>query len=223
MGGTAKQLGTWPRPAQGARTDLSSIATLIRDGDITWATKSSHLWDDHFGSMVKYSRGLGLAFQHYRSREAAREPPEVIVNWGAAGTGKTRSIYAKFGDGDLLVPICELYRVPASSDGRSTWFDGYFGQSCVLFDDFDGRTPPIAMMLQILDRYPVTLPVKGAFTAWNPKTIYITSNLNPETEWYTEAHPDQRAGILRRLTTIRHFEGPIDAMVGRPTEDDYIE
>ncbi len=221
VGGTATKLGTWPEPAQGARTDLSSIALLIRDGSITWATKQSHLWDDHYGAMVKYSRGLGLAYQYYRSREAAREPPEVIVHWGASGTGKTRAVYDLIGPDRL--PAHELFRVPASSDGRATWFDGYIGQSVVLFDDFDGRTPPIAMMLQILDRYPVTLPVKCSFTAWNPAKIYITSNLNPETEWYTEAHPDQRAGILRRLTTVKHFVGALDPHIHLAPEDDYEE
>ncbi len=214
--GPSGTFGDWPESAQGKRSDLDGVHSLIRDDGVTWATKRERLWDNHFRESVKFARGISAAFEHYRSRSAARVAPNVIVLWGAPGTGKTRYVYDR-------VPTSELYRVPPSSDGRTVWFDNYVGQQSVLFDDFDGQCPRIGVMLQVLDRYPLTLGIKCGHTFFNPETIYITTNLKPETEWYTEAHPYHREGILRRLTEIRHLEGPIDPHIRLAPEDDYFE
>ena len=91
------------------------------------------------------------------------------------------------------------------SNTGNQWFDGYYGQSNALFDDFDGQHPSITMMLQILDRYPLQAPVKGGFVNWTPTTIYITTNL-PFEEWYPDAHAVHREALRRRVTEFKHFD-----------------
>jgi len=194
--GPSGTYGAWPEPEQGKRRDLDAVELVLRQPDVPWKRKHEQLWDDHFGTMVKYQRGIGAAIQHFRLRSTHREPPRVVVLWGATGTGKTRRVFDSHAD--------ELWRSPPSHDGKSTWFDGYMGHRVALFDDFDGKTPNITMMLQILDRYPLTLPFKGGFTCWAPEQIYITTNKDP-TSWYPEANDEQRAGIYRRITETVHL------------------
>lgn len=50
----------------------------------------------------------------------------------------------------------------------------------VLFDDFRADVCELHWLLQLLDRYPIDVPVKGGFVAFRPKRIYITSAFPPE-------------------------------------------
>lgn len=71
----------------------------------------------------------------------------------------------------------------------------------VVLDDFYGWIP-YHMFLNICDRYPVTLPVKGAHVIFKAKNIYITSNKEPK-QWYKEEIMDIKA-IMRRID--RYFK-----------------
>jgi len=107
--------------------------------------------------------------------------PEVVVLVGDPGTGKTKQVHELESD---------LYTVPEPTS--TVWFDGYKGQEAVLFDDFNGNIR-YHLMLQLLDRYPMTVNVKGGFTNWCPKRIYITSNKEMY-DWY----PNMNIGALKR-------------------------
>lgn len=120
---------------------------------------------------------------------------EITVNvyWGHTGMGKTRRVYYEHPD---------VYKVDPAA---ILWWDGYVGQDVVLIDDFDGWIP-IGNMLNILDGYPLRLPVKGGFcyAAW--QTVFITANTSPE-EWYHERPLRQGHlnALLRRLTNVVHI------------------
>lgn len=127
---------------------------------------------------------------------------DVHIYYGDTGSGKTRAVYDK-------ESLDDLYVHPGGH-----WFDGYDGQDAVLFDDFSGSCFPISYFLKILDRYPMTVPVKGGFVNWKPRRIYVTSNLNP-TEWYSGAHIEHQRALRRRFTHVIHFSNlmrdrPID-------------
>jgi len=106
------------------------------------------------------------------------------------GVGKTRKVFDDETD---------IYMYPGQG-----WFDGYFGQDIVLFDDFSGSEFKITYLLKLLDRYPMSVPIKGAFVQWVPRKIYITSNLDPDS-WYPGAHEEHRAALRRRLKTVCHM------------------
>lgn len=78
----------------------------------------------------------------------------------------------------------------------SEWFDGYTGQNIVLFDDFDSGQCSYRLLLKLLDRYPLSVQVKGGCVNWRPRIVYITSNRDPSM-WYTE-EPNIDA-LLRRI------------------------
>lgn len=176
-----------PRP--GRRTDLDEIRDIIKGGG-----SLEQVVEEHFGSFARYHRGIKAAFSLLRNpTKKSRDPPEVYVYWGDTGTGKTRSVYDEN-------TVEEIWVYPGNN-----WFDGYIGQSVALFDEFSGSSIALTTLLRILDRYPMTVPVKGDHVNWNPKKVYLTSNLDPS-DWYQNAHPQHVAALRRRFTSVRHFQ-----------------
>lgn len=121
--------------------------------------------------------------------------PDVFVLWGSTNTGKTSAVFDAHDHSDIYMHT------------GSMWFDGYDGHSVALFDDFDGKEFRISYLLKLLDRYPFRVPVKGGFVSWYPRTIYITSNLNPVL-WYPNADSQHFLALRRRFTKVTHYSTP---------------
>lgn len=175
---------------QGKRADLNAVKESIDEGADT-----ATLWENHFGAMVRYEQ----SFKRYRALNRRRDPNvdvEILVLWGPTGTGKSR--FPR-----LIDP--ELFSLP---DITLTWFDGYDGQEVVLLDDFDGKDVSIGKFLRYFDRYDIQVPVKGGFTPFIPKRIWISSNTSPE-DWFPNELQVKRDAVRRRLTRVCHLENPI--------------
>lgn len=172
---------------QGARSDLESLKNDLRSGK-----RMADIADDHFATFLKYQRGIFS----YRNVVAPKRAwiCSVVVYWGRTGSGKTSSVYQNLPDSS------SLYVHPGGQ-----WFDGYDQHPIVLFDDFSGSCFKISYLLKLLDRYPMQVPVKGGFVSWCPHEIYITSNLDPHS-WYSGAHDEHVAALLRRFTNIVKFD-----------------
>ncbi len=195
------EVGEWQSGGQGRRTDIADALNIVRSNPTPAGVEA--LYDNHGPIMVKYARGMANAVTHYQSRIPRTDPPSVFVHYGPTGTGKTYTVYDRHG-------MSDVWRAPVSTTS-TMWFDGYMGQKVALFDDFDGIHPNITVMLQVLDRYPVQVPVKGSHAFFNPTTIYITTNI-PFDEWYPDAKDAHRLALKRRITECIHFEylGPFD-------------
>lgn len=174
-------------PQQGRRNDLESLHS-----DLTAGKPLREIAEDHFGSFIRYQRGIS-AFRNVVS--PSRDwVCNVVVYWGRTGTGKTRSVI------DNLPSPEDIY---IHSGGK--WFDGYDGHKIVLFDDFEGNEFAITYLLKLLDRYPMRVPIKGGFVSWIPLEIYLTSNSAPE-HWYPNANPQHVAAMFRRFSNVVKFE-----------------
>lgn len=187
--GDYKEFGNIPG-GKGTRTDLKEVVTQIKKG-ATFRT----IADSHPEAIIRYGSGILRLRQMYRPERT--HPPTIWVFYGPTGTGKTRRVW-EFAEKE------ELWVHPGNQ-----WFDGYDGQKMVLLDDFDGSWFKLAYLLRLLDRYPMSVPVKGDHAWWYPTTIYITSNLEPK-EWYPNGNPQHVAALMRRLTefgTIVHCTG----------------
>ena len=170
---------------QGKRSDLDAIKELLDVG-----TCESDVADQYFGQWCRYRK----SFSAYRDlqRPVGLRDVEVFFLWGLAGSGKTGFVYQR--EPELWI----------SSDPTLQWFDGYSGEEAVLLDDYRGDAST-SFILRVLDRYPLKVPVKGSFTNWTPKRIYITSNADP-----TSLHGDASAAWLRRIKKTVHFTGNLD-------------
>lgn len=164
---------------QGKRTDLENAVDLLKEG------KDINDIIDEIPSMLRYDKNM----ERYKMRQNNKPrdfASEVHVLIGEPGSGKTREVHENNKD---------VWVLPEATS--SQWFDGYTGQEVVLIDDFKGNIR-YNFLLQLLDRYPMTVNTKGGFTNWRPKKIYITSNYEPE-EWYNDIK-----ALRRRFTEVRH-------------------
>lgn len=171
------ELGLFGAP--GSRTELDDCIGYLRDHTVSETNVAFPAILAKYPSFVEtYSRLLA------NPREWKTH---VSVYIGKTGTGKTRKAHS-------LIP-----RVWTKPPGP--WYDGYSGQENVLIDDFDGRDIPFRFLLQLLDRYPLLVPVKGSFANWKPRRIVITSNIEVE-EWYVGF---DNAPLLRRIDDTEYF------------------
>ena len=185
------------RRGQGARNDIHAAAAIIRNGGTLYDVAS-----DHPDQFVRYHRGFVALQQTLQGRPRVRnservfEPPQVFWYWGSTGTGKTHAVFEEN-------EVEDIYRKPANNE----WWDGYCGQSVILLDDFRASWFPFTYLLNITDRYPMQVAVKGGFAHYSPKKIYITCPKPPEVLYESlETRADGSvAQLTRRVTEVKRF------------------
>lgn len=171
---------------QGKRTDIMIAKEIMYNtGSIPEVLNNTNSYPafQYAERMMKY---LPLSLE-YRKKN-------VLWFWGTTGTGKTREAYEiakKLGGG--------FWRT-----SQSTWFDGYFGQEVVLFDDLRAMNFQFTWLLQLLDGYEINVPIKGSFGRWRPETIIITTNRTPE-KMYKGREDEELDQLIRRISEIRYF------------------
>lgn len=170
---------------QGKRTDLEAIQREIDAG-----ATALEIADEHFSTWVTYRR----SFAAYRQLKVTPRTwpfstPDVYFIHGATGVGKTHSVYESLHQ--------QLYR----HIGSKTFFDGYQGHNAVLFDDVDPNLFTPYRWLQLLDKYPLDVEIKGGTTPFVATVIIITSNLEPRlfTHGWDPGHVD---AFMRRITHV---------------------
>lgn len=113
------------------------------------------------------------------------------VFWGRTGTGKSRRAW-------------ELAGVDSyPKDPNTKFWCGYQGQKNVVVDEFRGNIS-ISNMLRWLDRYPVSVEIKGSSRPLLAENFWITSNVEPK-YWYPDLDNDTWEALQRRLI-ITFFE-----------------
>jgi hypothetical protein len=120
--------------------------------------------------------------------------PVVYWLWGATGSGKSR----------LAKAVCkDCYFKPPDS----RWFDGYDGQKVVVLNDLRKSTFTFSYLLDLLDRYPFQVEVKGGYRQMRSLCMIVTCSKPHETLWAELAgKANEHIGQLsRRLTAEREF------------------
>lgn len=186
------EIGQWDPAAQGNRTDLVECAAAIMDG-----VPMRQIARDWPGQYIRYYRGM-QKLSDFEKPEPHPEGVDVRLLFGPPGVGKTKSVHA-------IEEAEKLWVAPVNESFK--WFDNYANHEAVLFDEFDGAASkvPLATVLQVLDRYVVQVSIKGGFTWFNPKRIYICTNYHPK-QWYDWATREQSYGALkRRFSTVEFW------------------
>lgn len=163
-------------PGQGSRREIAGAIVLLREakGDI-------NVVPDEL--MIKYHHGFDIVAKRYQPKRDWEM--EVFVFWGPPGSGKSRLAHA-------MCP--KAYWKPA---GNWKWWDGYNGETCVIIDDFQDQDWPRDYILRLLDRYPMTVEIKGGSTQFRARSVIITTNQNGKVEW--------DPALRRRITEWHEF------------------
>lgn len=107
---------------------------------------------------------------------------------GPTGTGKSKLAWEQAGE-DAYV-----------KNPTTKWFDGYSGQRNVILDEFRGDIN-ISHLLRWLDRYPVTVEIKGSSMPLAATSFWICSNLSVR-EWYPLIDDATMDALMRRIEVI---------------------
>lgn len=178
-------------PAQGVRSDLEEVRTMLDDG-----ASLLEIAETNFGTFLRYNRGLQL-YRLLRTNQRSWKT-RVIILYGEPGTGKSR--------------MAQLLHPGAYWKPHGMWWDGYEHHSEVVIDEFYGWLP-YNLILNLLDRYPLNVEVKGGTVSFVARTVILTSNREAET-WY----PRQEFGALeRRLDLIVRFSKTCPPVVVKGT------
>lgn len=167
------------RPGQ--RNDLKGIVDCCREhGSL------KRVAEEHPQAILRYSRGVAILCRQFRLRRTL--PPRVILFYGVTGVGKTRYIHDHEDADELHI-----------KEPGHKWFDGYEQQGAVVMDDFAGAASkmPAVQLLRLLDRYPVTVEVKGEVVPLLATRLYITSNYHPNS-WYDWSKREETYRALAR-------------------------
>jgi len=173
----------WPPTlgGQGQRTDLITVYERLRAGESIQAVA-----DDNPATFIRYPRAFKMV-QYIPVMDRPREnfiPKTCKIYCGPTRLGKTRHVYDKHPD---------LHKLAIT---KNAWFDGYHGQTHLLFDDFSGNVN-LTKMLQMLDGYPCQVEIKGDMVWLKHTGVSITCNTHPST-WWTERSKEERDAFMAR-------------------------
>jgi len=176
------EYGDYSSGGQGSRTDLTRACGFLK----------THTVRECIIEMPEIAAKYPKFMHEYKSAITVRRTwkTHVHVLIGETGTGKTKAVYE-------VQPL--VWPKPPGS-----WYDGYDGEESVLIDDFDGKDIEFRFTLQLLDRYPLRVPIKGSFVEWVPKKLFITTNVEVN-DWYNREKPELNAPLLRRIGHIWRF------------------
>ncbi|KAI8516544.1 hypothetical protein Bbelb_051250 [Branchiostoma belcheri] len=138
-----------------------------------------------------HHRGLEAYVSYARLQPARDFLTRCFVFVGPPGCGKSRLVR------EYLPDDTTTYYKPEGG-----WFDGYMGQSDVVLNDFHGDIPR-PTCLNMVDRYPLRVPIKGGFVNFAARRVWITTNIFPN-HWYTNDHDP--AAIFRRITLFQLWD-----------------
>lgn len=178
-------------PKQGRRTDIEAMAEMVKAGSNDIA-----LFEANPTLFCMYRK----SFDHMRSQYEVKRnwKTEVFILTGPSGCGKTR--YAME---NKAVPLS------VSGDTSNPFIMGYNGEDIVLFDEFHPTKMNRSIFLQLTDRYPMNINIKGGSRNWKPDVIFFTTN-DPEPERWYDGAPE----YLRRVKIVRMGHSDTEVVTG---------
>lgn len=178
---------------KGNRAEMQELYELINDGYSN--AEILALNNDYILNIDKLDKVRTMLLTE-KYKGTRRLDLRVVYISGATGTGKTRGILDKHGDGNV-------YRI---TDYEHP-FDGYTCQPVLMFDEYRSQLK-LSNMLQYCDIYPIELPARYANKYACYDTAYIVSNWRLEEQYTTvqQDNPESWKAFLRRIHEVRTYD-----------------
>lgn len=193
--GTFYEYGEIPSEAEEKSPKMHQLLQDVKDGYTT-----QEIIEENSGFAFK-SKEIDVlretvCFDKYKTENRVLE---VHYLYGDSGTGKTRSVYEKH-------PASDICRITDYGGRNGIRFDGYHGQSVLVFEEFHSQIP-IASMLNYLDIYPLNLPARYNDKVACYTTVYITSNIPLEAQYQDiqRCQMETWNAFLRRIHVVKEF------------------
>lgn len=163
----------------------------------------------HPEQFVKYHRGLLELHRTLMAGDPRDKSKEPTVLWwfGPTGTGKSRSAFETYPAAYVKMP--------------NKWWDGYLGHDAVIMDDYRPSMCYFHQLLQILDRYPMKIEMKGSSMELSAMTFIITCSQRPEVIWHGKTEEDV-SQLIRRITEIKEFKRDGSTTILKNSSTPYI-
>nr|BAP99817.1 predicted replication-associated protein [Chaetoceros tenuissimus DNA virus type-II] len=158
------------------------------------------------------------------AEDKRRDVTDVIIYYGAGGTGKT-TMCMEHDSTSSLEPRVERYYRRNPDDGNF-WGGGrtaYKGQRVIHFEEFGGQEP-FSRLKEVCDigKPGPSVNIKGAGVDLNHHTVIFSSNIHPA-GWYRHLwkdDPKQFHPFWRRVTRVKFFPSHRpDGTLNIPDED----
>ena len=190
--GTFEEWGTVPTQ-KGTRADMEELYELIKAGYSNAEILAMN--NDYILNIERLDR-VRTELLIDKFKNTRRTDLKVIYISGATGTGKTRGILDKHGDGNV-------YRV----NDYEHPFDGYSCQNILAFDEFRSQLR-LSDMLNYCDIYPIQLPARYANKFACYETVYIISNWSLEDQYkeVQKDNPESWKAFLRRIHEVTIYK-----------------
>lgn len=159
------ELGNFANSGQGKRSDMVTIRDMAKRG-----ARMVEFADQFPGHVIRYGNGIQRLRNIYT--QPRMEPPKVYLYWGYTRTGKSRRAIweAMEANGGKLDGVF------FKNNGK--WWDTYDGEKYIIINEYDTRDKEMNrhFMLQLCDRYPLVVQVKGSSVHIQAEKIWITTN-----------------------------------------------
>lgn len=186
---------------QGRRTDIHDATDMLNNGSTLQDVAIAHP-----ATFVRYHRGL-------REYQLITQPrrnwkTEIYWLWGPTGSGKSQWAWATYPDAYMKT-------------STTKWWYGYVGQDTAIIDDFrPSRDMPFNFILNLFDRYPLSLETKGGTVQCLFRRIIVTCPYSPDQmlenlEWVGIEQGNQ---LKRRIEHVIQFPQIASLFLERRTE-----